>query len=648
MPPKGEGETTYGSPWGGVDYSRPYNVLDPQFLAPGSVNTSQINGFLTSSPWIAGSPYTTALASNEYVLGYFPMYDTSSGTSVITFTVIITNLKVYVSRWQGTFQGPLAITPGDLITLYTWTPGDIDDDYFVPGALLAWVQVNGTLYFTGLMFNGIYQIVADAFIYSPAAFSQATSYVSASFLIELGGYLVAAQCRFPTGGGTGTGVLPTVAWSGPGEYSGTGPTDPWNPVNQLGGGYNELSDVPDQITGMAGIGRSALTFSNQGVGQMDPNPGTSNSGLQPFTFYHLWNSSQGVGAVLGSVAQYGQQVIFKSSDNVYSLSISGGLQALGPRIIAKINADYNRAAAQLLASQPINTTISTGAVSVWYFSAFVEIAGQLHYLLLFSAWALVTDSTAATKCLVYDFNLAENAWHIWDMSQYQVQAGGQPFVLFSCPPVQIHEIGSAFLTITGGHVAVSPLFYFLGVFTSFVTVGPLPTSHFQATGAIMQMVPLSYDYNTNPITAYNAPVYPPLAMPETNIVLRGEIISLGHKISTRRLRVQAANAPLPLVVTGAEQQAMAKFTGMLEGNVQTKPLQWTDRRGQIHAYMQGSYPPQGASIQTYYGDMVLSDEIVQPSIQSLIADPENPWQSMAAFRISTLSLIFLDATGTTQ
>jgi hypothetical protein len=632
--PKGELETVYGSPWGGVDYSRPYNVIDPQFLAPGSINTSQDNGFLNSAPWVASSPFSTAFASGEFVIGVFPTNRNSfveSGLGVSNPVLLVTNIGVYISQ-QGAYSGGNR-TRAALNLLHTWTPGsDFDDSYLIPGATISFAQVNGVVYFTGLMLRGIFSVTGTAF-------AQATGYVTAAYLAELGGYLIAAECRFPTGGGTGTDVLPTVAWSGPGEYAGSGPTDPWDPVNQLGGGFNLLADVPDQITGLANLGRSGLIFRNSGLSQMDPNPGTANSGLEPFTFYHLWASQQGVGAAAGTVAQFGQQVEFLSSDNVYILSISGGLQAVGPRVIQRILSDFmgvqNRAGL---------TNVVGNSLPSWYFASIICYSGELHYLLCFSSYTLANAAAGQTPTpasLVYDYNIAENAWHVWDLQQYlQVGGSGQPFLFLSTPITQVSEV----FTGTGG---VAPQIdnaeYFLfGAFTAWGPVlEPAPS------GQLFQIVPFNYDFASNPITPYIAALYQPLSVPKTTIVLRGEVISLGHKVSTRRLRVQADNAPMPTVGTGAQQQATVTFTGMIEG-AQNAKLAWTDKNGKVQPYMQGNYPAIGLPIQTYYGSLILSDEMVQPSVASFVADPSNPWQSMAAFRIATMSLILVDATSTTQ
>lgn len=157
------------------------------------------------------------------------------------------------------------------------------------------------------------------------------------------------------------------------------------------------------------------------------------------------------------------------------------------------------------------------------------------------------------------------------------------------------------------------------------------------TGQLLSLVPFDYDFNSDPITNYIALVYPPLAIPDPKIVFRGETLTLGHKISTRRLRLQADNAPLPTIVANAQQQAKVTMTGAGQNSVSQSPT----------LNMQGNAAPTGLAIQTYYGDAVLSDEMVQPSLESVFF-PTTPWQTMCAFRIASASLIGIDATGTTQ
>lgn len=638
MPPKGDQETLYGTPWGGLDYSRPYNALDPPFLAPGTVNTSQINGFLTSAPWVAGSPYNFTFATGEFIMGSFKVTVYGVSTTVVTsFTLVVTNVGVYYSSSPS--QTGVSLAQFNLTSIHTWSGGELTAMYVVPGNAVSFVEVNGVVYFTALGLNGIFSVDASATF--PPTFAQATDYVSASYIIELGGRLFVAQCRFPGGGGTGTTVLPTVAWSGPGEYAGSGGSDPWNPVNSLGGGFNELSDVPDVITGLAGIGRSALISRFNGISQADPNPGTSNSGIQPYTFYHLWASAQGVGAYPNTFVQYGAQVTFLSSDNVYSISISSGLQPMGNRIIPRIITDQTAAGT---ATGVANT--GTFTPGYWYFASIINIAGQLHYLLQFTSYSYRIVAAARVgifQAIVYDCNLAEgNAWHVWDQSAYGAVTT-TPFNGFSCPILQTTDS----FAVTGRSSTPTQLtfnFLLIGGISGF---GTLPS--YTLSGQIFQYVPLSYDFASSPFNTFVAALFSPLAVASTTITFRAEVGTLGHKLTVRRLRIQADNAPNPLAVAGAEQQARVTFTGQLN-NSDTATLAWeqNENAGQPAPFMQGNDPPLGMPIQTYYGDAEISDELVQPSLTVLPNDGTNSSAWVPMFRIATASLIWVDPKDTTS
>lgn len=650
MPAKGDQEILYFGPGqrcAGLDYSLPYNCLDPNSLADGTVNTTQINGFVCSSPWLANNPYAVTpnsstpwtFATNEFVIGIFEL--TAIVPQSESFTLIVTNVAVYLGSGPNGMNYP-TLRPGSLTVLHTWSVSDISSTFAVPGNAVSFIQVNGTVYFTGIMLNGI-------FSYNLGGFAQATNYVSGTYIAELAGRLIVAQCRFPGGGGTGTSVLPTVAWSGVGLYSGSGATDPWNPanVNNLGsiGGFNLLSDVPDQITGLAGMGRSAIIFRQQGLTQCDPNPGSANSGLQPFNFYHLWASPQGVGAYAGTVAQFGYMAYFRSSDSVYSINLYNGPTPIGPRIIPKIIQDQKNAT--------YNSGLTSGGApsqGSWYFASIINVSGQLHYLLQFSAYFNSNPQgfNQTFMAVLYDFNLSENAWHITNLGSYQTSGGGSPGILsFTCPIFQSTEL-QGYFAITGSNAVpvYAPQFIFVGYISNFGT-----QASYQQSGSLSQLVYWDYDFNSNPIVnSFMVNLYKPLAIPVTTIVFRGDIISVGHRTSNRRLRVQADNAPMPSFATGSQQQAKAFFTGSLPGNTSSGFLAWTQGAGpgQPTPYMQGNYQPQGAPMQTYYADMVLEDEMIQASIQSYINDASNPWNSLPAFRISSVSLITMDPKSTTQ
>jgi hypothetical protein len=658
VPVKGEFEQTYfggpdnPAPCGGVNYSQPYTAIPPTDLAPGSVNTQNINGFLCSSPWVANPPFTTNFGTSEYILGIFQitLFDPASGAlGNQNQALVVTNVGVYL-----TVHGIQSISSGGVLgtsalsLIHTWMLADLNSVYLYPGQSVSFIEINGVVYFTGLMLTGIYAYGAINGSGAGNAFIKATSYVAGRFIAELAGRLVVASCTFPGGGGTGIFLNPTIAWSGVGifgqAWDGNPAHDVWNAANQTFfngniGGFNLLGDVPDQITGMGTVGQSIIIVRQNGLTQQDPNSTYSNSGIQPYNWYHMWASAQGVGGYVGSVAQWGQTLTFRSYDNIYSLSMSAGLTALGTKIIPRIVADekavLNSPSVFLLPSGPA----SQFYISLWNFASNYNLDGQLHYVLTASAYLTnAAGSVQQYPCFAYDLNMADGSWHVWDFTQYyQGRVVGAGFLSFSCPIVTVQINMGAATNPAICNVDTSPIFFLFGSYTS---LGTLTALNYR--GGIFQLVPFDYDFNSSYITTYSSNLYLPVSLPSTTILFRGETISLGHKISTRRLRIQADNAPLPFSVLAPnpQQQAQVTFTGASKNSVKQSPV----------INMQGNLAPTGLAIQTYYGDAVLSDEMVQPSLTSVFsaAGGAIPWQTLCAFRIASASLIGNDATGTTQ
>lgn len=780
MPAKGDDEVVYGPPWSGLDYSKPYNAIDKTALAPGSLNTTAINGFLCSSPWLAENPFLGQLNTGEYPIGYFDYsYQSTTGQNG-TLGILVTNIGVYYTGDLGN-QSLTAIGQIPLVSLYVWQPADLDLTYMLPNNCVSFVEVNNQVFFTGLMLNGVYCIYfghsvtsvtitdpgigyttasisfsgggggtgaaatpiisstgvvssvqpitfgsgyqngatasitggggsgatctpivvpviynygvlaynltsggtgytsapivtvfpvlggggASARAYIEASgtitgatltnggtgytavptvsisgdgtgatavatigvefpsvpsFTQATGYVAGAYIMELGGRLVVGQCKFPTNGGTGTQVLPTIAWSSVGIYIGSGSNDPWNPLNISTlngniGGFQLLGDVPDQITGLCAIGQSGVIGRTNGLSQMDPGP----SAIQPFNIYHFWSSNQGVGALPNTMVQWGQQIIFRSDDNVYMFSLTGGIQPIGTQIIAKMIQDTKSIA--------YNTTPtsaeSSGLLGYWYYASIVNISGQLHYLLTASAPNVITAGVDDSFCCVYDFNIAEGSWHIWDLTEYYIQTTPNffPMTSFTCPITALRPV----LTYSNHSIDYqsAPIFLMIG------------NKALGSSQSMLQFVPFDYDSQSN-ITqnAFIAPLYPPLAIPNTQMYFRGETMALGHKITVRRLRLQVDNAPMPTIAAVAYQQADVTFTGQ------------ESSQAAVRLSLPGNTVPTKGPIKTYYGDADLSDEIVQASIQSVIGD--SPWTTMPCFRIASVSMIVADTTSTTQ
>jgi hypothetical protein len=636
MPPKGEYEVIY-VPSKGLDFSRPYNTIDKEYLAPGSVNTQAINGFLCSSPWVGTSPFSTTFAAGEIVLGQFVINNTVAvtGESIPqSLILIVTNIAVYIGDFSTVLLANPTAQP-QLQTVHTWAGGEVNNTFMSAGNTVAFLEVQTgppsvitSVYFTGLMFNGVFHVVANG------TFSTATTYVCGRYIAELGGRIVLAQTRFPTGGGPfGNVVSATVAWSGVGSFDGSGVTDPWNPANFATlngnvGGFNLLSDTPDQLTGIATMGRSGMLARTHGFTSMDPGP----SGIDPWLFYHLWSSPQGAGAYNETFQQYGQLVMFLADDNVYIMSLSGGLQNVGDKIISKIKADLRQAGFKgIFGANPIS---GAGEQSTaWYLASFAVIGGQLHYLLSFNAYVgnLPTSIKPYTAtCLVYDYNVVEGAWHIWDLSQYYKQSVlGSGFLFFSSPILDASEVIGRQANFGGqtDPLAVTLQFLLFGAITSPRTTVPLVN----ANGQMFQFVALDYDVNTNPFTAYWANLYTPLSMPATTVKFRGENVGLGHTVAQRRLRIQSMNAPFPTTVASYQGQVNVTFQGSQQGS-QTTPIP-----------VNLGVP---AVIENDYGDVRLADQMVQATINVVITGG-TPWRNLPLLRLATVSLIGMDPRGTT-
>jgi hypothetical protein len=193
-----------------------------------------------------------------------------------------------------------------------------------------------------------------------------------------------------------------------------------------------------------------------------------------------------------------------------------------------------------------------------------------------------------------------------------------------------------------------PDFRLFGYFSAYVFPG---AAGWAPQGNAAQFIEWDYDWATNPITSAVSALYVPWAIPKSTLTFRGEILTLGKRTSNRRLRVQADNAPMPslpllFLSPGPQQQAVGVFTGALQGNVVSSFLNWNQGSGPAAAvpWMQGNYQPLGLPMQSYYADMVLTDEMIQASIVSWVDNPLAPWNSLPALRISSVSLVTMDPT----
>jgi len=112
------------------------------------------------------------------------------------------------------------------------------------------------------------------------------------------------------------------AWSAPqGAYSQFNPLTTQNGIAiATGAGFNNLPDVEDTITGYISTGPTQFVLRGQGITEVSP----LNSGINPFSFDHLWASNKGIGTIYpGTVSQYGSLGGFLSDTDIFTLGYSG-------------------------------------------------------------------------------------------------------------------------------------------------------------------------------------------------------------------------------------------------------------------------------------------------------------------------------------
>lgn len=138
--------------------------------------------------------------------------------------------------------------------------------------------------------------------------------IGGAFLGELNNYLILANINVKD---ENTGIIrnyPNLMW-----WCANGLPLIWDPTVNTSAGFNPFLDVSDVITGLVTMGVAGYVFRTNGITQFSP----TGSGILPWQFDHMWASDHGIGNVLPwSIAQYGPNAVFISTDNIYSLSIT--------------------------------------------------------------------------------------------------------------------------------------------------------------------------------------------------------------------------------------------------------------------------------------------------------------------------------------
>lgn len=151
--------------------------------------------------------------------------------------------------------------------------------------------------------------------YGTAVVDATAGITSGAFFI---GVLAARMLMLSTIEGTlnnGAPYTQRIRWCASGQPS------IWDPNVNIGAGFVDLLEVPDNITGFLAIGdKTGFVFRNNGISEMT----AVSDGILPFDFNHLWASDRGIGNVLPfSISGYGPLGMFISSDDIYNISIGG-------------------------------------------------------------------------------------------------------------------------------------------------------------------------------------------------------------------------------------------------------------------------------------------------------------------------------------
>jgi len=195
--------------------------------------------------------------------------------------------------------------------------------------------------------QGSNQLFTDAHIQNQIFFANGgypLSYLDGSNAIQFAGdtpgtcnflavnvsHLIQAYCTEPATGISGSTVFPRrVRWSASGN------PQEWNTITDFTAGFNDLLDVPDDITGVNTLGYPSYVWRSNGITVMYP----TGQGLSPFQFYDYSLAPDGVGNFFPySLATYTNWCVFVAQDNIYRFDGSS-MTPIGGMTKKKIYAD---------------------------------------------------------------------------------------------------------------------------------------------------------------------------------------------------------------------------------------------------------------------------------------------------------------------
>ena len=269
--------------------------------------------------------------------------------------LILASNNIYMLTPGPVWNGPLEVQPW--VSTVTYQPGDIVRTDFThwwvatatstnqaPPNAAFWQPIptgsgatgvpygvnisQGRVYFSNGSLPGLYSD-GEAMLksmFTPGSFR---------FIAVLANHMVVANTTEPPPGTNGATDYPyRVRWSDNGNATN------WIEGSATSAGHQDLLDVPDQITGLATLGRSGFVFRTNGITQMTP----TGLGASPFQFDALSTAPHGVGNFYPySLTVYGTIAMFVSEDDVWSFDGSSFIPVGGvvkPRLFHDI-ADAN-------------------------------------------------------------------------------------------------------------------------------------------------------------------------------------------------------------------------------------------------------------------------------------------------------------------
>lgn len=259
------------------------------------------------------------LQTRPRLVEFGPPPDNATLRNVMLYQDVLNNQHVLAL----TTQTPYALTSGAV-----WNELAMPTGLTLSGTSLpyGWSVVNGKVFFS----NGSTEVVyADG-----SASIKATSDVqgAARFMAVLASHLMIANTTEPAPGTMASVRHPQrVRWSASG--------DPlvWTGASA---GFNDLLEVPDDITGLVTQGRNAYVYRRNGITTIAP-IGPPNA---PFIFDNISVAPLGIGNYYPySLASFGVWTIFVSQDDIYLFDTQAFIP-IGGAVRKKIYADLANSA----------------------------------------------------------------------------------------------------------------------------------------------------------------------------------------------------------------------------------------------------------------------------------------------------------------